>query len=62
MTARKVSVMMGLPVIGSVGLLMRAKKAGLIQEVKPLLDQMIQRGIRYHEKFYWEVLKSVGEL
>ena len=58
LTARKVALMMGLPVIGAVGLLMHAKKAGLIKEVKPHLDEMIRQGIRYKKTFYREVLKS----
>jgi len=61
LTARKVAIMMGLPIIGVVGLLIQAKRSGLIKEVKPLLDEMIRQGIRYKENFYREVLKSVGE-
>jgi predicted nucleic acid-binding protein len=41
---------------------MHAKRTGLIKEVKPLLDDMILKGIRYKESFYREVLKSIGEL
>ena len=62
LTARKVAIMMDLPVIGAVGLLIYAKKTGLIKEVKPLLDDMIRHGIRYKENFYREVLKSIEEL
>jgi len=62
LTARKVAIMMGLPVIGAAGLLMHAKRTGLIKEVKPLLDDMILKGIRYKESFYREVLKNIGEL
>jgi len=62
LTARKVTIMMGLPVIGAVGLLIHAKKTGLIKEVKPLLDDMIRHGIRYKENFYRKVLKNIKEL
>lgn len=62
LTARKVAIMMGLPIIGAVGLLIQAKRKGLIKEVKPLLDEMMRQGIRYKEIFYREVLKSVTEL
>jgi len=61
LTARKVAIMMGLPIIGAVGLLIQAKRTGLIKEVKPLLDEMIHQGIRYKENFYREVLKSLNE-
>lgn len=62
LTARKVAIMMGLPVIGSVGLLLYAKKTGLIKEVKPHLDEMVRQGIRYKHSFYRAVLKSIDEL
>jgi predicted nucleic acid-binding protein len=62
LTARKVAIMMGLPVIGSVGLLIYAKKKGLIKEIKPLLDDMIRHGIHYKINFYRKVLKSINEL
>lgn len=42
LTARKVVIMMGLPIMGAVGLLIQAKRTGLIKEVKPLLDEMIR--------------------
>lgn len=62
LTARKVAIMMGLPIIGAAGLLIQAKRKGFIKEVKPLLDEMMRQGIRYKEIFYREVLKSVTEL
>lgn len=62
LTARKVAIMMGLPIIGTVGLLIHAKRTGLIKKVKPLLDDMVRHGIRYKENFYREALKSVNEL
>ncbi|MGR3318030.1 MAG: DUF3368 domain-containing protein [Candidatus Anammoxibacter sp.] len=61
LTARKVAIMMNLPIIGAVGLLMKAKKKGLIKKVKPLLDMMIDHGIRYGEAFYRKVLQEIGE-
>lgn len=62
LSARKVAMMMDLPLIGTVGLLMTAKKRGLINAVKPLLDEMISKGIRYGERFCEKVLREVGEL
>ena len=62
LTARKVAIMMGLPIIGIVGLLLYAKKKALIKEVKPLFDEMIRQGIRYKDSFYRTVLKSINEL
>ena len=53
--------MMDLPLIGTVGLLIIAKKRGLINAVKPLLNEMTGKGIRYGERFCEKVLKEVGE-
>lgn len=61
LSARKVAMVMNLPLIGTVGLLMTAKKRGLINGVKPLLDEMIGKGIRYGERFCGKVLRAVGE-
>ncbi|MBI4837928.1 MAG: DUF3368 domain-containing protein [Nitrospirae bacterium] len=41
LSARKVAMMMGLPLIGTVGLLIAAKEKGLIERVKPLWDEII---------------------
>ena len=62
LSARKVAMMMGLPLIGTVGLLIAAKENKLIEKVKPLLDEMIVSGIRYGEEFYRKVLAEIGEL
>lgn len=62
LSARKVAMMMDLPLIGTVGLLIAAKENKLIEKVKPLLDEMIVSGIRYGEEFYRKVLAEIGEL
>lgn len=62
LSARKVAMTMNLPLIGTVGLLITAKKRGLINAVKPLLDEMISKGIRYGEGFCKKILREVGEL
>jgi len=61
LSARKIAMMMNLPLIGTVGLLIFAKEKGLIEKVKPLLDEMIARGIRYGEGFCRKVLEEIGE-
>ena len=62
LSARKVAMMMDLPLIGTMGLLIAAKENKLIEKVKPLLDEMIVSGIRYGEEFYRKVLAEIGEL
>ena len=62
LSARKVAMMMDLPLIGTMGLLIAAKENKLIEKLKPLLDEMIVSGIRYGEEFYRKVLAEIGEL
>lgn len=62
LTARKVAMMMELPLIGTIGLLIAARKKGLITKVKPVWDEMRACGIRYGEPCYQKVLTEIGEL
>ena len=52
----------GLHVIGTLTVLLMAKNQGLISSVKPLLDDMIQRGRWYSQFVYENFLKKIGEL
>ncbi len=58
----KIAQKRGLPVIGTLTVLLMAKKRGMINEVKPILDQMIQKGRWYSKYVYNYFLKSIGEL
>lgn len=49
-------------VIGTLTVLLMAKNSGLIQEIKPILDEMIQKGRWYSQKVYDYFLSSIGEL
>ncbi len=62
LTGRQVAESMGLSVTGSVGILIHAKESGKIKNVRPYLDEMMRRGIRYSRRFIDEVLRKVGEL
>ena len=59
--ARRVAEQMGLRRIGTVGLLRRAKKAGLIDEVKSILEALQTYGIFIHQKLVIAVLRDLGE-
>ena len=52
----------GVPFIGVLGVLARAKREGLIDEVRPLLDRL-RSGLRFRiaQKLYEEFLQSIGE-
>jgi predicted nucleic acid-binding protein len=53
---------LNLPVMGTVGVLVRARKTGLIPELKPLLDELIANRFRFDKILHAEVLRDVGEL
>lgn len=53
---------LGLPVVGLLGVLMRAKNAGLIEAVGPVMEELVmQAGFRIHPTLYQNVLTQVGE-
>lgn len=58
---RRAAVTAGLHVVGVLGLLGRAKREGLIPELKPYILKALTSGIRYHDALVREVLKSVDE-
>jgi len=47
--------------IGTLSVLLMAKQQGLIKNVKPLLDDMIQKGRWYSHAVYNHFLKQIGE-
>jgi predicted nucleic acid-binding protein len=49
-------------VIGTLTILLMAKKAGIIQVIKPLLDEMVNKGRWYSDSVYRQFLRDVGEL
>jgi predicted nucleic acid-binding protein len=59
--ARKLSIKLGLSVIGSLGILLKAKNAGYITLLKPYLEQMKLTNFRVSDDLYQAVLKKAGE-
>ena len=59
---RAAAMRVGLKVTGVLGILIAAKRNNLIQEVKPLLDALIEQvGFWIDSRLYTEVLAAVGE-
>jgi uncharacterized protein len=50
-----------LKVTGTIGILIKAKKEGLINEVKPLLDELIKKDVWISDKLKKEILQKIGE-
>jgi predicted nucleic acid-binding protein len=59
--ARAIATARGLKIIGSAGLLARAKQQGMISTVRPFLERMQIQGIRYSRRFVEEFLRQLGE-
>jgi len=51
-----------LPVIGTLGVLLLAKQDRLIEDVKPVLDSLIDQGSRISDVLYTRVLVLAGEV
>lgn len=60
--ARQLAEAMGLKVIGTLGILLRAKQAGLIPAVKPLVDDVVAQGFRLSPELHRDMLGLAGEI
>lgn len=61
LAARKEAQRRGLPVTGTVGILLVAKQKGLIPSVKKVLDALIANGTRISQQLYQQALAVAGE-
>lgn len=59
--ARKTAARLGINYVGTLGLLVEAKDAGLIPLVKPVLEQIKMTNFRVAEKLEKQLLKLAGE-
>ncbi len=59
--ARKVAERMGIDYTGTFGLMVAAKKLGIITSVKPLLEQVRQTNFRFSEQVFEATLLAAGE-
>ncbi len=50
-----------LKVTGTIGVLIKAKKAGLIKDLKPLLNELTDKEVWISEKLKREILKKINE-
>ena len=61
-TARNLAEAFSLNPIGTIGVLRLAKRAGLVDSIKPYLDELKLKKFRISDKIYYDILKSEGEL
>ncbi len=59
--ARGIAKNMGINITGTLGILVDAKRQNLIDQLRPLLDNLINNNIRISEKLYNDVLALVNE-
>jgi len=61
LSAREMGLQLNLKVIGTVGLLLRAKRQGVISEVKPLLKALNEANFRISKALVEKALHLAGE-
>lgn len=59
--ARNLAAALGVAQTGTVGILLTAKRAGLISALTPLLDQLSARGVHLSSRLYEEARRLAGE-
>ena len=60
--ARRYAERIGVPYTGTVGLLLEAKEIGFIDAVTPLLDVLLENGVRLSPSLISDALQQAGEM
>jgi predicted nucleic acid-binding protein len=60
--ARQLAEAIGLKVTGTLGILLRAKQAGLVSTLQPLVDDIAAQGFRLNPELHQDVLRLAGEI
>jgi hypothetical protein len=58
---RRIAAALGLTVVGSLGLVARAKTLGIVPAIRPLIEKAMKEGIHYHPDLVSRVLTAAGE-
>jgi predicted nucleic acid-binding protein len=59
--ARQCARALGVPATGTLGMILRAKKSKLIPEARPLLEELLRRGLYLSKDLLEQALREVGE-
>lgn len=59
---RRAAQAIGVPVTGSGGLLVAAKRNGLVSYIRPVLDALVSQGLCLSPQLYRQFLQQAGEL
>ena len=60
--ARIAAISAGFRIVGLAGLLLLAKQRNMIQSVKPLFDELMDKNFRLSEKIIQSILEKAGEI
>jgi predicted nucleic acid-binding protein len=60
-SARRLAEAAGLSVIGTLGLLLEAKRAGHIGTIRAELDKLLETSIFFSQRLYDQLLRMAGE-
>jgi len=61
LAARRCATAHGLPVIGSLGVVLRSKEHGLIGDARSIVGRLIEAGMFLEQAFLDSVLQTIGE-
>ncbi|WP_457652781.1 DUF3368 domain-containing protein [Rhodocaloribacter sp.] len=59
--ARNCAASLGIPVRGTLGVLLPAKKSGLLERIEPVVQKVVAVGLHVHPRLRDEVLRLAGE-
>jgi len=59
--ARKLAESLGIQIIGTIGIIIKAKRGGVIESIKPFLQKMRQTDFRISEEIEKRALEESGE-
>lgn len=57
--ARKCAKVLNLPLIGSLGLIVKAKKEGLVTHIQPCFDKLISAGLYVDKNLIQHILSAI---
>lgn len=61
LSARRIAQQLQLKIMGTVGLLLRAKQQGIISEVKPILEALTAANFRISDAIIRKAIQLAGE-
>jgi predicted nucleic acid-binding protein len=61
LAARRAARRLGIPCLGTLGLVLTARGLGVISEARPLVDQLRRAGLYLDDEFMDEVFRRIGE-